>query len=119
MQSLIVYSSSAQATTRASAPAATVYELQAAKAAKPGSGWADAALAGLPPEDEAVKMAELAATAGRSLEVTVVVCGMSLVLSHVIGWAGSLHLRGKQRKKACVVKFASTILRLQWSPATE
>ena len=97
MQRLIVYSS-AQATTRASAPAATVYELQAAKAAKPGSGWADAALAGLPPEDEAVQMAELAATAGRSLEVTVVFCGMSLVLSHVIGWAGSLHLRGKQRK---------------------
>lgn len=59
-----------QNTSRAKAPSATGYELQMEKAAKPGSGWADAALAGLPPEDEAVQMAELAATAGRSLEVT-------------------------------------------------
>ena len=72
--------------------------LQAAKAAKPGSDWADAALAGLPPEDEAVQMAELAATAGRSLEVQVVLSGMSLVLFHVVGCAGSLHLRYEQGK---------------------
>ena len=90
--------SSAQNTTRSSAPAATAYELQAAKAAKPGSDWADAALAGLPPEDEAVQMAELAATAGRSLEVQVVLSGMSLVLFHVVGCAGSLHLRYEQGK---------------------
>lgn len=45
-----------------------------ARAAKPASGWADAALAGLPPEDEAVQMAELAATAGRSLEVSCHLC---------------------------------------------
>ncbi len=39
------------------------------KASTTFSSWADAALAGLPPDDEAVQMAELAATAGRSLEV--------------------------------------------------
>lgn len=41
------------------------------KASTRSSSWADAALAGLPPDDEAVQMAELAATAGRSIEVTV------------------------------------------------
>lgn len=68
LQYLTLYDA-VQNTTRASAPSATDCELQVAKAAKPGSAWADAALAGLPPEDEAVQMAELAATAGRSLEV--------------------------------------------------
>ena len=58
-----------QSTSRASAPSATAYEIQVAKASKPSSAWADAALAGLPPEDEAVQMSELAATAGQSLEV--------------------------------------------------
>ena len=43
------------------------------KAATSSSSWADAALAGLPPDDEAVQMAELAATAGRSIEVSIAV----------------------------------------------
>ena len=51
------------------APSATTYELEVSKASTSSSSWADAALAGLPPDDEAVQMAELAATAGRSLEV--------------------------------------------------
>ena len=51
------------------APSAATYELEVSKASTTFSSWADAALAGLPPDDEAVQMAELAATAGRSLEV--------------------------------------------------
>lgn len=48
------------------------------KASTSSSSWADAALAGLPPDDEAVQMAELAATAGRSLEVLFLVqCSVS------------------------------------------
>lgn len=54
------------------APSATTYELEVSKASTSSSSWADAALAGLPPDDEAVQMAELAATAGRSIEVSIV-----------------------------------------------
>ena len=57
------------ARSKATAPSATAYELEVSKAASTSSSWADAALAGLPPDDEAVQMAELAATAGRSLQV--------------------------------------------------
>ncbi|KAL3150323.1 hypothetical protein ABBQ32_000169 [Trebouxia sp. C0010 RCD-2024] len=53
---------------KAAAPSATTYELEVSKASTSSSSWADAALAGLPPDDEAVQMAELAATAGRSIE---------------------------------------------------
>ena len=54
---------------KAPAPSATTYELEVSKASTGSSSWADAALAGLPADDEAVQMAELAATAGRSIEV--------------------------------------------------
>ena len=54
---------------KTAAPSATTYELRVSKASTSSSSWADAALAGLPPDDEAVQMAELAATAGRSIEV--------------------------------------------------
>ena len=57
------------AASKPTAPSATAYELEVSKAASTSSSWADAALAGLPPDDEAVQMAELAATAGRSLQV--------------------------------------------------
>lgn len=58
---------------KAAAPSATTYELEMSKASTSSSSWADAALAGLPPDDEAVQMAELAATAGRSIEVPILV----------------------------------------------
>ena len=56
---------------KGAAPSATTYELEVSKASTSSSSWADAALAGLPPDDEAVQMAELAATAGRSIEVPI------------------------------------------------
>ena len=59
----------AQDQPKAAVPSATTYELEVSKASTSSSSWADAALAGLPSDDEAVQMAELAATAGRSIEV--------------------------------------------------
>lgn len=68
---------------KTAAPSATTYELEVSKASASSSSWADAALAGLPPDDEAVQMAELAATAGRSIEVCPLVCKLACLQTMV------------------------------------
>lgn len=85
--------SAAQDQPKAAAPSATTYELEVSKASTSSSSWADAALAGLPPDDEAVQMAELAATAGRSLEVLSYCIPAQVLLCRVIDRAVPLHIK--------------------------